>query len=53
MLHLQVPAQKEAGNGHLQEEEQGAVDDEQPRNQAESNVALNLAVALRIISEKG
>ncbi|EIE27806.1 hypothetical protein COCSUDRAFT_39376 [Coccomyxa subellipsoidea C-169] len=49
----EVPAQKEAGNGHLQEEERGAADDEQPRNQAESNVALNLAVALRIISEKG
>jgi hypothetical protein len=54
---LQVSAQKEAGNGHVAEDNQAAAGEEagslDPQNQAESNVDLNLAVALRIVSEKG
>ena len=48
---LQAPVEKEAGNGHLQQQDGQAT--MEPQNQAESNVELNLAVALRIISEKG
>ncbi len=48
---MQASAEKEAGNGHLQQGDGQATIE--PQNQAESNVELNLAVALRIISEKG
>ncbi|KAK9917864.1 hypothetical protein WJX75_009040 [Coccomyxa subellipsoidea] len=53
----EVSAQKEAGNGHVAKDNQAAAGEEagslDPQNQAESNVDLNLAVALRIVSEKG
>lgn len=50
-MWVQASAEKDAGNGHAQQEDGQATTE--PQNQAESNVELNLAVALRIISEKG